>query len=189
MEYFEGICVPDSCSEDEVETLVLHGESPQKTRRAVLLSHPPRFTFLSAKLQMGGMSLIPPLPSVLVNETTQELVSIRCLSNTVVPQASDIVCLSVKPLVCSVCEQAVVYEGGTLKYISSSRFVCCVMVAIPLAATLFAAIIRWRRNKEVSPSAESSSLHSELNLYGTMKSEGSSGTEPAPSTMEENSNS
>lgn len=84
---------------------------------------------------------------------------------------------------------AVVHEGGTLKYISSSRFVCCVMVAIPLAATLFAAIIKWRRNKEVSPSAESSCLHSELNLYGTMKSEGSSGTEPAPSTMEENSNS
>lgn len=153
------------------------------------MSHPPRFPFLSAKLQMGGMSLIAPLPSILVNETTQELVSICCLSNTVVPQASDIVCLSVKPLVCSECEHAVVHEGGTLKYISSSRFVCCVMVAIPLAATLFAAIIKWRRNKEVSPSAESSCLHSELNLYGTMKSEGSSGTQPAPSTMEGNSNS
>lgn len=51
---------------------------------------------------MDGMSLIPPLPSILVNETTQELVSIRCLSNTIVPQASDIICLSVKPLVCSV---------------------------------------------------------------------------------------
>ncbi|XP_056875368.1 O-acyltransferase like protein isoform X3 [Takifugu flavidus] len=70
VEYFEGICVPDSCSEDELETLVLH-----------------------ATLQMGGMSLIPPLPSILVNETTQELVSIRCLSSTIVPQASDIVCL------------------------------------------------------------------------------------------------
>ncbi|XP_056875366.1 O-acyltransferase like protein isoform X1 [Takifugu flavidus] len=137
VEYFEGICVPDSCSEDELETLVLH-----------------------ATLQMGGMSLIPPLPSILVNETTQELVSIRCLSSTIVPQASDIVCL----------------------------FVCCVMVAIPLAATLFAAIIKWRRNKEVSPSAKSSCLHSELNLYGTMKSGGSSTTEPAPSAMEENSN-
>lgn len=63
------------------------------------------------------------------------------------------------------------------------------MVAIPLAATLFAAIIKWRRNKEVSPSAKSSCLHSELKLYGTMKSEGSCRTEPAPSTMEENSNS
>lgn len=133
--------------------------------------------------------MIPPLPSILVNETTQELVSIRCLSNTVVPGASDIACLSVKPLVFSVCEHTVVHEGGTLKHISSFRFVCCVMVAIPLAATFFTAIIKWRRNKEVSPSAESSCLHSELNLYGTTKTDGSSGTEPAPSMMEENSNS
>lgn len=39
--------------------------------------------------------MIPPLPSILVNESTQELVSIRCLSNSVVPEASDIACLSV----------------------------------------------------------------------------------------------
>lgn len=78
--------------------------------------------------------------------------------------------------------------GGTLKPISSFRFVCCVMVAIPLAATLFTAIIRWRRNKEVSPSPESSCLRSDLNLYGTAKTNGPSGCEPAPFTMEENSN-
>uniref|UniRef100_A0A3Q3VMK2 Uncharacterized protein n=1 Tax=Mola mola TaxID=94237 RepID=A0A3Q3VMK2_MOLML len=54
------------------------------------------------------------------------------------------------------------------------HFVCCVMVAIPLTATLFTAIMRWQRNREVSPAAESSSLNFSLNLYGTLKTNGSS---------------
>ncbi|CAF97150.1 unnamed protein product [Tetraodon nigroviridis] len=153
VEYFEGICIPDSCSEEEVQTLVLQGQWQQDLRGTALLPHSPRATFLLAKLQIGPTSLIPPLPLILVNESTQELVSIRCLSNILVPDT----------------------------------FVCCVMVAIPLAATLLTAMIRWQRDKEVMPSAESSRLGSDLNLYGTMRTTGSSRSEPAPFTMEENS--
>ncbi len=61
------------------------------------------------------------------------------------------------------------------------------MVAIPLAATLFTAIIRWQRNREVRPTAESSCLNTGLNLYGTLKTNGSSGGEINSSTSEENS--
>lgn len=43
----------------------------------------------------------------------------------------------------------------------------CLMVAVPLAATLYTAIIRWKQ-KEVS-SAESLNLISSLNVYGTVK--------------------
>lgn len=63
------------------------------------------------------------------------------------------------------------------------------MVALPLAATLFTAIIRWQRNREVSPTAESSCLNSGLNLYGTLKTNGSSSNEINSSTLEENINS
>lgn len=63
------------------------------------------------------------------------------------------------------------------------------MVAIPLAASLFTAIIRLQRNKEVSPTAESSSLNTGLNLYGTLKTNGSSSSEINSSTLEENSKS
>lgn len=75
------------------------------------------------------------------------------------------------------------------RYFFSCRFVCCVMVAIPLAATLFTAIIRWQRNREVSPTAESSCLNTGLNLYGTLKTNGSSSGEINSGTSEENSNS
>uniref|UniRef100_A0A8C5EYU3 O-acyltransferase like protein-like n=1 Tax=Gouania willdenowi TaxID=441366 RepID=A0A8C5EYU3_GOUWI len=72
VEYFVGICVPDSCAEEEVQQMVLQN-----------------------KLQMDRMSLIPPLPSILVNDSTQEMFMTHCLSNTVYPDASDITCLSV----------------------------------------------------------------------------------------------
>lgn len=62
------------------------------------------------------------------------------------------------------------------------------MAAIPLAATLFTAIISWQQNKEVRPSAEASCLGADLNLYGAMRTTGSSSSEPAPFTMEGNSN-
>ncbi|XP_062269146.1 O-acyltransferase like protein-like [Platichthys flesus] len=124
--YFVGICVPDSCKEEDVEMLVLYG-----------------------RLQIGQMSLIPPFPSILVNQTAQALLRTHCLSNTVSPDAFDVTCL----------------------------FVCSVMVAIPLAATLLTAIIRWKKNREVIPSLESSSINTGLNLYGTLKTNGSSGSE------------
>ncbi|XP_040915261.1 O-acyltransferase like protein [Toxotes jaculatrix] len=135
VQYFVGICVPDSCGEEDVQMLVLY-----------------------EKLQLGQTSLIPPLPSILVNESTQEMIMIHCLSNTIAPDASDVTCL----------------------------FVCCVMVAIPLAATLFTAILRWQRNREVSPSVESSCLNTGLNLYGTLKTNGSSTSEMNRSASEEN---
>ncbi|XP_037608678.1 O-acyltransferase like protein [Sebastes umbrosus] len=138
VQYFVGICVPDSCGEDDVQMLVLYG-----------------------RLQFGQMSLIPPLPPILVNQSTQEMIMTHCLPKTIVPDASDVTCL----------------------------FVCCLMVAIPLAATLFTAIIRWRRSKEVSPTTESSCLTSGLNLYGTLKTNRSSSSNNNSSTSEDVSNS
>uniref|UniRef100_A0A8D2ZZL5 O-acyltransferase like n=1 Tax=Scophthalmus maximus TaxID=52904 RepID=A0A8D2ZZL5_SCOMX len=138
VEYFVGICVPDSCAGDDVEMLVVSG-----------------------RLQFGQMSLIPPFPSILVNQSNQQLIMTRCLPTRITPDASHITCL----------------------------FVCCVMVAIPLAATLFTTIIVWQRSREVSPSGESSSLNTGLNLYGTLKSNDSSGSEMNGDISEENNSS
>ncbi|XP_039635368.1 O-acyltransferase like protein isoform X2 [Perca fluviatilis] len=137
VQYFVGICVPDSCGEDDVQMLVLYG-----------------------RLQFGQISLIPPLPQILVNQSTQEMIMTHCLSNNIAPDASDVTCL----------------------------FVCCIMVAIPLAATLFTAIIRWQRNREVSHTAESSCLNTGINLYGTLKTNGSYSSDIYSSTSEGNSN-
>ncbi|KAF3849194.1 hypothetical protein F7725_015691 [Dissostichus mawsoni] len=121
VQYFVGICVPESCGEEDVEILVLSGS-----------------------LQFGQTSLIPPLPHILVNQSTQEMIMTHCLS-AIAPGALDAI----------------------------SLFVCCVMVAIPLAATLLTAIIKWQRNREVRPSAQTSCSNTGLNLYGTMKTNGS----------------
>lgn len=44
-----------------------------------------------------------------------------------------------------------------------------------MTATLFVAIVRWQRNREVSPGVESSSLKTrDPNLYGTLMSNGTS---------------
>uniref|UniRef100_A0A672YYK5 O-acyltransferase like n=1 Tax=Sphaeramia orbicularis TaxID=375764 RepID=A0A672YYK5_9TELE len=63
LQYFVGICVPDSCGEEDV--------------------------------QLGQTSLIPPLPSILINQSTQEMIMTHCLSNTITPDASDVTCLLV----------------------------------------------------------------------------------------------
>uniref|UniRef100_A0A665WUI3 O-acyltransferase like n=1 Tax=Echeneis naucrates TaxID=173247 RepID=A0A665WUI3_ECHNA len=70
LRYFVGICVPDSCSQEDVEMLVLHGQ-----------------------LQLGQTSLIPPFPSILVNESTQQLSMTVCMSGINTPDASGITCL------------------------------------------------------------------------------------------------
>ncbi|KAK1884399.1 O-acyltransferase like protein [Dissostichus eleginoides] len=57
VQYFVGICVPESCGEEDVEILVLSGS-----------------------LQFGQTSLIPPLPHILVNQSTQEMIMTHCLS-------------------------------------------------------------------------------------------------------------
>uniref|UniRef100_A0A672HPR3 O-acyltransferase like n=1 Tax=Salarias fasciatus TaxID=181472 RepID=A0A672HPR3_SALFA len=63
IQYFVGLCVPDSCREEEVQLLVL---------------------------QFHQISLVPPLPSILANESTQEMIMTHCLSNTIDPDASDV---------------------------------------------------------------------------------------------------
>ncbi|XP_054613448.1 O-acyltransferase like protein [Dunckerocampus dactyliophorus] len=134
IQYFVGICVPDSCDEEDVQTLVLYD------------------TF-----KYGHLSLIPPLPAILVNESTQDMIMTHCLSKTVNPDAADITCL----------------------------FMCCIMIAIPLAATLFIATIRWQRNRAVMPSVESTCLNTGLNLYGTLKTKSSTGEEMNGREIEE----
>lgn len=173
------------------------------------------FHLLTGRFQFGQMSLIPPLPSILVNQSTQEMIMTHCLSNTIAPEASDVTCLSVSDweftfsTVLSACvpvtpkcsglhlrtsfgfclskHESSVWVFTSNRYLFSCRFVCCVMVAIPLAATLFTAIIRWQQKREVSPTVESSCLNSGLNLYGTMKTNGSLSGEINSSRSEENS--
>ncbi|XP_055720192.1 O-acyltransferase like protein [Salvelinus fontinalis] len=124
IQYFVGICVPDSCVEEEVQTLVVYE------------------TF-----QQARTSLIPPVPSTLLAQSTQGLFMTQCLSHTGAPDLSVVTCL----------------------------FVCCALVAVPLTATLFVAIVRWQRNREVGPGVESSSLKTrDPNLYGTLISNGTS---------------
>ncbi|XP_057674837.1 O-acyltransferase like protein [Corythoichthys intestinalis] len=126
IQYFVGICVPDSCDEEEVQTMVLYD------------------TF-----KIGHTSLIAPLPSILVNESTQEMFMTHCLSDTVSPNASDITCM----------------------------LVCFTMLALPLVATLISAAMRWQRNQDVKPTTESPCLNAGLNQYGTLKTNGSMGGE------------
>ncbi|XP_067106361.1 O-acyltransferase like protein [Osmerus mordax] len=122
VQYFVGICVPDSCDEDEVQTMVVY-----------------------EMFQKGHTSLIPPFPSILVAQSTQGIFMTHCLSNTATPDLSAVTCL----------------------------FVCCAMVAVPLAATVLIAIIKWQLKREVSPGVESSSLSTNPNMYGTLMHNGS----------------
>ncbi|XP_068561716.1 O-acyltransferase like protein [Cebidichthys violaceus] len=138
VQYFVGVCVPDSCGEDDVRMLVLCG-----------------------RLQFGQHSLVPPLPPILVNHSAQEMIMTHCLSSAVAPDASDVTCLCV----------------------------CCVMVAVPLAASLLTAILRWKRSREVRPAAESACLNTGLNLYGTLKTNGSSSSDTNSGPPEDSSGS
>ncbi|KAM4634077.1 O-acyltransferase like protein [Polymixia lowei] len=121
VQYFVGVCVPDSCGEEEVQALVIYE------------------TF-----QLGQTSLVPPLPALLVPRSTQGIFMTQCVSSTATPDLSAVTCL----------------------------FVCCIMVTVPLAATLFTALIRWQNHREVGPGVESSSLNTNPSLYGTLPSNG-----------------
>ncbi|KAM9820951.1 O-acyltransferase like protein-like [Neosynchiropus ocellatus] len=121
--YFVGICVPDSCEEEDVQLLVLDDS-----------------------FQFGKTPLIPPLPSIFMNQSSQELSMIHCLPRSVYPDIPEVTCL----------------------------FVCCAMVALPLAATLLTALVRWQSNRVVSPKEESSCLNTGLNAYGSMRTDDSS---------------
>ncbi|KAM9820673.1 O-acyltransferase like protein-like [Neosynchiropus ocellatus] len=105
--YFVGLCVPDTCSETQVYMLVLQG-----------------------KLKFRNNSLIPPLPSLLVNNSDQRVIWTTCLPRTVTPDASGIACL----------------------------VLCCVIVAVPLLATLVTALKSWQENRKVPPTVGPSTL-------------------------------
>lgn len=145
------------------------------------------FSFSTGKLQINQISLIPPLPSILVNGSTQEMLSTDCLFKPSIPDASAITCLSVQENMHFLWLEVFIMSKFyfKVKYFLPHRFMCCLMVAIPLVATLHTAIIKWQRNKEVSPTAESLCLNSSLNLYGTLKNNGSSMTEMNADTLGE----
>ncbi|XP_053729500.1 O-acyltransferase like protein [Synchiropus splendidus] len=121
--YFVGICVPDSCKEEDLQLLVLDDS-----------------------FQFGKTPLLPPLPSIFINQSSQELITVHCLPSSVSPGIAEVTCL----------------------------FVCCVMVALPLAATLFTALVRWQRNRVVSPKDESCCLNPGLDVYGSLRTDDSS---------------
>ncbi|KAM6902086.1 O-acyltransferase like protein [Xenentodon cancila] len=136
VQYFVGICVPDSCTEEDVKTSVLQG-----------------------KLKFNQTSLIAPLPHILINQSSQEMIMTHCLADALAPDASDV----------------------------TSLFVCCVMIAVPLAATLFTALMKSQRRETVNPTVEFSHINNGLNVYGTLKTNGSSGIEMhSSSALEEN---
>ncbi|KAM8871897.1 O-acyltransferase like protein-like [Synchiropus picturatus] len=105
--YFVGICVPDSCDDTDAHMLVLEG-----------------------RLKFREISLIPPLSSVLINDSTQHVVGTHCLSKTVHPDASGIACL----------------------------VLCCVLVTLPLAATLITAVKNEQLRRKVPAALEPFSL-------------------------------
>ncbi|KAM4719439.1 O-acyltransferase like protein [Anableps anableps] len=130
-QYFVGICVPDSCREEDVTQLVL-----------------------CDRLQFNQKSLLSPLPPILTNQSFQEVIMTHCLADAVALDASGIACMCV----------------------------CCVMVAIPLVATLFTALRKFEQSSTVSPTTEVS----HLNFYGTLKSNDLSTNKINGRTLEEN---
>ncbi|XP_053710695.1 O-acyltransferase like protein-like isoform X1 [Synchiropus splendidus] len=85
---------------------------------------------LQGKLKFHNTPLIPPLPPLLVNNSLRRVLWTTCLPRTVTPDASGIACL----------------------------VLCCVIVALPLAATLVTAVKIWRRSRQVPPTEEPSAL-------------------------------
>ncbi|KAL7854026.1 hypothetical protein AOLI_G00208700 [Acnodon oligacanthus] len=71
VEYFVGICVPDSCDEEEVRTLVVY-----------------------EAFEQGHSSLIPPVPTLLISDPTLGIFMTQCISN-ITPDLSAVICLCV----------------------------------------------------------------------------------------------
>ncbi|XP_066502474.1 O-acyltransferase like protein [Hoplias malabaricus] len=86
VEYFVGVCVPDSCDEKEVRTLVVYEAFDQ-----------------------GHSPLIPPVPAPLISDPTLGIFMTQCISNNITPDESAVFCLCVcvlmmaLPIVASVC--------------------------------------------------------------------------------------
>uniref|UniRef100_A0A8C2IIH1 O-acyltransferase like n=1 Tax=Cyprinus carpio TaxID=7962 RepID=A0A8C2IIH1_CYPCA len=86
VEYFVGVCVPNSCTESEVQTLVVYDAFDQKQ-----------------------ISLLPPVPSILMPDSMLGIFMTQCLSDSPHADLSAIVCLFVccallaLPLIASIC--------------------------------------------------------------------------------------
>ncbi|XP_031433724.1 O-acyltransferase like protein [Clupea harengus] len=132
VQYFVGICVPDSCAETEVQTLVVYD-----------------------MLQSGGESLIPPVPSLLLSNPTLGIFMTQCLSAITPVDPSAVICLCV----------------------------CAVLLAGPLLASLYVALLRWRRQREVTPSPHTP-LNSDPSHYGSVLSNGSPASQADMDTPE-----
>ncbi|MGH0136514.1 UNVERIFIED_CONTAM: hypothetical protein FKN15_017359 [Acipenser sinensis] len=115
--YLVGLCVPDSCDEAEIEILVANDV-----------------------FQYKETSLVPPIPSVLLHNSTQQIPvsTTKCLKKNGTPDASAIVCL----------------------------FVCSFILALPLLGTIYVALIKWKKQK-LNLSTVGSNFKSDPNLYGT----------------------
>ncbi|XP_041914872.1 O-acyltransferase like protein [Alosa sapidissima] len=122
VQYFVGICVPDSCTEADVQTLVVYD-----------------------MLQSKEESLIPPVPSPLLSDSTLGIYMTHCLSTHMTPpDPSAVICL----------------------------FVCAVLVTVPLVASLYVALLRLKRQRAVTPSPDIP-LTSDPSCYGSLLSNGS----------------
>ncbi|KAI4887518.1 hypothetical protein NFI96_002269 [Prochilodus magdalenae] len=69
-EYFVGICVPDSCDEEEVRALVVY-----------------------QAFEQGRSSLIPPVPALLISDPTLGIFMTQCISNSSTADLSTVICL------------------------------------------------------------------------------------------------
>ncbi|XP_060747525.1 O-acyltransferase like protein [Tachysurus vachellii] len=97
LDYFVGICVPDSCDEADVSALIVSEDFVQ-----------------------GRTPVISPVPNLFISEHTLEIFMIQCLRNNVTLDLSAVVCLCV----------------------------CIVMLALPLVATGYVAVIKWNKNRK-----------------------------------------
>ncbi|KAG1943642.1 O-acyltransferase like protein [Pimephales promelas] len=121
VEYFVGVCVPDSCTESDVQTLVVYEAFEQK-----------------------HVSLLPSVPSILISDSTLNIFMTQCLSDSPNTDLSAVVCL----------------------------FVCCALLALPLIASIYVALIKRKRKREVRP-AVGFAQTSNTNQYGAVLTNGS----------------
>ncbi|KAK7131460.1 hypothetical protein R3I94_016552 [Phoxinus phoxinus] len=121
LEYFVGVCVPDSCTESDVQTLVVY-----------------------EVFEQNNISLLPSVPSILMPDSTLGVFMTQCLSDSPNADLSAIVCL----------------------------FVCCALLALPLIASIYVALIKRKRMREVR-SAVGFAQTSNTNQYGAVLTNGS----------------
>nr|XP_023684478.1 O-acyltransferase like protein-like [Paramormyrops kingsleyae] len=118
IQYFVDICVPGSCNEDEVQALVVYNV-----------------------FQKDGTSLIPPIPSMLLIQSSQAIYKTQCFAGTVSKDFSAVICL----------------------------FLCCLLMILPLLASIYITGIKWKRQRGISPGVNLA-LNSNLTHYGTLSS-------------------